>query len=221
MAANNDATRVSQGKAYVKGGPGANRGWRGLKACPGGARFALMIGKLNGKTPLIPASVFVAADAVVLGDVELGEQASVWYGCVLRGDINWIRVGARTNLQDGTIIHVGHRGQGTLVGSDVVVGHRVVLHSCTVEDAALIGMGAVVLDRAKVGRGSIVAAGSVVPPGMEIPPGVMVSGVPAKVRRELTEHELARTLAVVNRYVRVAACHLDPDLVVDFSLDPL
>jgi carbonic anhydrase/acetyltransferase-like protein (isoleucine patch superfamily) len=172
---------------------------------------------INGKAPHIPASAYVAPGAVVVGDVVLGEQASVWYGCVLRGDINWIRVGERTNLQDGTIIHVGHKGPGTTVGDDVVVGHRVVLHSCLIGDRVLIGMGAVVLDGATVGQGAVVAAGSVVPPGMTIPPGVMVSGVPAKVRRDLRPEELARTLAVVRRYIKVSACHRDPSLVVDFT----
>ena len=176
-----------------------------------------IIGTINGKTPIIAPSAFVAPGAVVVGDVELGSQTSVWYGCVLRGDINWIRVGARTNIQDGSVIHVGHRGQGTTVGADVVVGHRVVLHSCVIGDRALIGMGAVVLDGARVGEGSVVAAGSVVPPGMDIPPGVMVSGVPAKVRRDLRPDELARTLAVVGRYLKVSDCHRDPGLVVDFA----
>ena len=139
-----------------------------------------MIESINGKTPLVDPSAFIAPGAVVLGDVELGPQVSVWYGCVLRGDINWIRVGARTNLQDGSVIHVAHVGQGTQVGSEVVVGHRVVLHSCTVGDQVLIGMGAVVLDRAQVGEGCIVAAGAVVPPGMIVPPDTMVAGVPAR-----------------------------------------
>ncbi len=193
---------------------------RGRGCLPGrgrGAKFPSMIGPVNGKTPLIHPSAFVAPGAVVVGDVELGPQVSVWYGCVLRGDINWIRVGARTNIQDGSVIHVAHRGQGTTVGADVVVGHRVVLHSCVIDDRALIGMGAVVLDGARVGQGSVVAAGGVVPPGMEIPPGVMVSGVPAKVRRDLRPDELARTEAVVRRYLKVSDCHRDPGLVVDFT----
>ena len=176
-----------------------------------------LIGPLNGKEPRIDASAFVAPGAVVLGDVELGPQVSVWYGCVLRGDINWIRVGARTNLQDGTIIHVANRGDGTLVGQDVVVGHRVVLHSCVVGDRALIGMGAVVLDRARVGEAAVVAAGSVVAPGQVIPAGVMAAGVPARVKRDLTADELERPLRVVDRYLRVMACHQDPSLVYDFS----
>ncbi|MFH1032957.1 MAG: gamma carbonic anhydrase family protein [Pseudomonadota bacterium] len=178
-----------------------------------------LIGTVNGKTPSIDPTAFVAWGAVVLGEVELGPQVNVWYGCVLRGDINWIRVGARSNIQDGTMIHVGHKGQGTCVGADVVVGHRVVLHSCTIEDQALIGMGAVVLDHARVGRGAVVGAGSVVAPRQVIPPGVLALGVPAKVKRELTPEELARPLKVVDRYLRVTDCHRDLDVVHDFSQD--
>lgn len=166
-----------------------------------------MIESINGKNPLVAPSAFVAPDAVVLGDVELGPEASVWYGCVLRADINWIRVGAKSNLQDGTIIHVAYRGQGTQVGSEVVVGHRAVLHSCTVEDQALIGIGAVVLDRAKVGAGAIVAAGAVVPPGMEVPAGTMAAGVPAKVIREVTPEQRQATLGMMQRYLDAAAVH--------------
>ena len=166
-----------------------------------------MIESINGKTPLVDPSAFIAPGAVVLGDVELGPQVSVWYGCVLRGDINWIRVGARTNLQDGSVIHVSHVGQGTMVGSEVVVGHRVVLHSCTVGDQVLIGMGAVVLDRVQVGEGSIVAAGAVVPPGMIVPPDTMVAGVPAKVIRPVTPEQRQATVATMERYLKAMAMH--------------
>lgn len=166
-----------------------------------------MIEAVNKKMPQVDPTAFVAPGAVVLGDVELGPQASVWYGCVLRGDINWIKVGAKTNLQDGTIVHVAHRGQGTSVGSEVVVGHRVVLHSCTVGDQALIGIGAVVLDRAQIGAGAIVAAGAVVPPGMEVPPGALVAGVPAKVIREVTPEQRQATLGMMERYLEAAVMH--------------
>jgi len=176
-----------------------------------------MIAPINGKTPLIHPDVFVAPGAVVLGDVELGPEASVWYGAVLRGDINWIRIGARSNIQDGTVIHVAHRGQGTRVGREVVVGHRVVLHSCTVEYGALIGMGAVVLDRALVGARALVAAGSVVTPGTEIPAGVLAAGTPARVKRELTPEELAANQAVMLRYLKVSQCHRNPELTVNFA----
>ncbi|MCB2190377.1 MAG: gamma carbonic anhydrase family protein [Deltaproteobacteria bacterium] len=166
-----------------------------------------MIESINGNTPQVDPSAFIAPGAVVLGDVELGPEVSVWYGSVLRGDINWIRVGARTNLQDGTIIHVSHKGQGTQVGSEVVVGHRVVLHSCTVEDQVLIAMGAVVLDRAQVGEGSIVAAGAVVPPGMVVPPDTMVAGIPAKVIRPVTPEQRQATVATMERYLKAMAMH--------------
>ncbi|MGD8563055.1 MAG: gamma carbonic anhydrase family protein [Desulfarculaceae bacterium] len=179
-----------------------------------------MVGKVNGKTPRIDPSAFVAPGAVVLGDVELGPEASVWYGAVLRADINWIRVGARTSLQDGTIIHVSHKGQGTEVGKEVVVGHRVVLHSCTIGDNSLIGMGAVVLDQAKVGEWAVVAAGSVVAPGSEIPPYTMAMGVPAKPRRELSPQEAEAHRAPMLRYLRVMKCHQDPEMIVDFSQEP-
>ncbi|MCF8041309.1 MAG: gamma carbonic anhydrase family protein [Desulfarculaceae bacterium] len=166
-----------------------------------------MIESVNGKKPQVDPSAFIAPGAMVLGDVELGPEVSVWYGCVLRGDINWIRVGDKTNLQDGTIIHVAYKGQGTQVGSKVVVGHRAVLHSCTVEDCALIGIGAVVLDRAKVGAGAIVAAGAVVPPGMEVPPGAMAAGVPAKVIREVTPEQRQATQGMMKRYLEAAVMH--------------
>lgn len=166
-----------------------------------------MIESINGKTPLVDPSAFIAPGAVVLGDVELGPEVSVWYGCVLRGDINWIRVGARTNLQDGSVVHVSHTGQGTLVGSEVVVGHRVVLHSCTVGDQVLIGMGAVVLDRAQVGDGAIVAAGAVVPPGMIVPSNTMVAGIPAKVIRPVTPEQRQATVATMERYLKAMAMH--------------
>ncbi len=176
-----------------------------------------MIESINGKTPRVDPSAFVAPGAVVIGDVELGPEASVWYQSVLRGDINWIRIGARSSIQDGTVIHVAHRGDGATVGSEVVVGHRVVLHGCVVEDGCLIGMGAVVLDRAVIGAGSIVAAGAVVPPGMKVPPGTLVAGVPAKVRRELDPEDFERTKGAMNRYRRVARLHADPSLTIDFS----
>ena len=179
-----------------------------------------MIGKVNGREPRIHPSAFVAPGAVVLGDVELAEEASVWYQAVLRADINWIRVGARSNIQDGSVVHVAHRGDGVWVGADVVVGHRVVLHSCRVEDGCLIGNGAVLLDRCLVGAGSIIGAGSVVSPGQVIPPGVMALGVPAKVKRGLTEEERTWPQRVVNRYRQVARLHQNTEMVMDLSVTP-
>ncbi|RJX36557.1 MAG: gamma carbonic anhydrase family protein [Desulfarculus sp.] len=176
-----------------------------------------MIAMVNGKTPRVHPTAFVAPGAYVLGDVELGPQASVWYGCVLRGDVNLIQVGERSNLQDQTVLHANHRGHGVLVGAEVMVGHRVILHACTVGARALIGMGAVVLDGAVVGEGALVAAGAVVSPGTQVPPLTMVAGVPAKVRRQVTPEELANRRAAIERYIRLSACHADPSLVHDFS----
>ncbi|MCF8031668.1 MAG: gamma carbonic anhydrase family protein [Desulfarculaceae bacterium] len=177
-----------------------------------------MINTVNGKTPRIDPSAYVAPGAVVVGDVELGPESSVWYQAVLRGDINWIRIGARSNIQDGTIVHVDHSGDGTLVGSDVIVGHRVILHSCVVEDACLIGMGAVLLNRSSVGEGSIVAAGAVLSPGFVVPPGTLAAGVPAKIKRDLTQAEQDNILAGVGRYRQVMRAHQDPSVRVDFSV---
>ncbi|MEW5913141.1 MAG: gamma carbonic anhydrase family protein [Thermodesulfobacteriota bacterium] len=172
---------------------------------------------MNGKTPRVDPTAFVAPGAYVLGDVELGPQVSVWYGCVLRGDVNLIQVGARTNLQDQTVLHANHRGHGVLVGAEVMVGHRVILHACTVGDRALIGMGAVVLDRATVGEGATVAAGAVVSPDTVVPPFTLVAGVPAKVRRQVTPEELENRRGAIERYIRLSACHSDLSLVHDFS----
>lgn len=178
-----------------------------------------MISTVNGKTPRVDPTAFVAPGAYILGEVELGPQVSVWYGCVLRGDVNWIRVGARSNLQDQAVVHANHDGPGVLLGQEVMVGHRAILHACTIGDRALIGMGAVVLDRAVVGEGALVAAGAVVSPDSEIPPFMVAAGVPAKVRRQVSPAELANRQRSVERYIQVAACHADPSLVHDFSQD--
>ncbi len=149
-----------------------------------------MILTLGGRTPRIGEAVYIAPSADVIGDVEIGENASVWFQCVLRGDIEPIRVGANSNIQDGTIAHTID-GAPVVVGDWVTVGHRAVLHGCTIESHCLIGMGAVLLNRVRVGEGSIVAAGSLVPENTVIPPRSLYMGVPAKLRRELTEREQA------------------------------
>jgi carbonic anhydrase/acetyltransferase-like protein (isoleucine patch superfamily) len=144
----------------------------------------------NGKAPRIHESVYVAENAVVLGDVEIGAGSSIWFGALVRGDVNHIRIGARTNVQDYAILHVTSRTHPTVVGDDVTLGHRVTLHGCTVKDRCRVGIGAVVMDGAVVGENSMVAAGSLVPPGMIIPPGMLAVGSPARVKRELTPEEV-------------------------------
>ncbi len=144
----------------------------------------------NNIEPKIHETAFIADDAVVIGDVEIGADASVWFGSVLRGDVNFIRIGARTNLQDGTIIHVSSKGLPTILEENITVGHRVTLHACYVESGCLIGMGAIVMDGARIGKNSLVAAGALVTPGTQIPPNSLVIGSPAKVKRQLTPDEL-------------------------------
>lgn len=163
-----------------------------------------MIRAYQGKTPRIAASAYIDPSAQVIGDVEIGERSSVWPNAVIRGDVNFIRIGEETNIQDNCVVHVDSGHFPTIVGNRVTVGHGVILHGCTVEDDCVIGIGAIVLNGAKVGRGSIVAAGALVPEGMEIPPNSVVMGVPAKVRREVTEEERKRFEQNCRNYVRYA-----------------
>jgi len=142
----------------------------------------------------------------VLGDVRLGEDASVWYQSVLRADMEPITVGVRSNIQDLSMVHVDE-GVPCTIGSDVGVGHRVILHGCTIADFCLIGMGSVLLNHVHVGTGSVIGAGAVVPEGMEIPPGSLVLGVPAKVVRPVSPELRARIQATVDHYVRLARLH--------------
>lgn len=162
-----------------------------------------MICSFDGKLPLLDETVFVETSAHVVGDVELGADSSVWFGSVLRGDIHYIRIGARTNIQDLTVIHVQHGRFPAIVEDEVTVGHRAVLHGCHIGARSLIGMGAVVMDEAKVGPESIVAAGSVVSPGTVVPPRKLALGVPAKVVRSLTEAEVLEILSSAGRYVEL------------------
>ncbi|MBZ0272489.1 gamma carbonic anhydrase family protein [bacterium] len=141
-----------------------------------------IIRELNGKTPDLAPDVFVAPGAVVIGDVTIGAGSSVWYGSVLRGDVGHVRIGKRTNIQDLCMLHMSTGKSNCVVGDDVTVGHRVILHGCAIEDRALIGMGAIILDNAVIGAGSIVAAGAVVLENTIVPPGSLVVGIPAKVR---------------------------------------
>lgn len=156
--------------------------------------------------PRIPESAFVAPSADVVGDVELGEEASVWYQCVLRGDIAPIRVGAETNIQDLTMVHVDV-DTPCLIGDRVGIGHRAIVHGCQVRDDALVGMGAVVLSGAVVGEGALVAAGAVVTEGMEVPAGALAAGVPAKVIRDVDEELRRRIRLTVSHYRELKEGH--------------
>lgn len=159
-----------------------------------------------GKKPDIARASFVAANATVLGDVTLGAQSSVFYGAVLRGDIARIVVGEGTNLQDNVIVHLAD-DLDAIIGAWCTVGHGAIVHACTVEDECLIGMGATILDGARIGARSIVAAGAVVTPGMAIPPGSMVMGAPAKVKRALSLEEQGALRGLAKKYVAVSTAH--------------
>jgi carbonic anhydrase/acetyltransferase-like protein (isoleucine patch superfamily) len=166
-----------------------------------------MILTLAGRTPRIVASAYVAPSADIIGTVELGENSSVWFQCVLRGDIEPIRVGANSNIQDGSIVHT-MMGSPVTVGDWVTVGHRVVLHGCTVENNCLIGMGAVLLNNVHVGEGSIVAAGALVAENTVIPPRSLYMGVPAKRRREVTKDEQAFIRMHADHYLQYKETYL-------------
>ena len=152
--------------------------------------------------PTVHPTAFVDSSAQVIGDVHLGAESSVWMNVVIRGDVNHIRLGDRSNIQDLTLVHVMLGTNPTFVGNDVTVGHSAVIHGCTIEDRCLIGMGAILLNGCVVGTGSIVAAGALVPEGMVIPPGSMVMGMPAKVKRSLTPDEDRSIQGYADRYVK-------------------
>jgi carbonic anhydrase/acetyltransferase-like protein (isoleucine patch superfamily) len=162
-----------------------------------------MIRPFNGIEPKIDETAYVTDDAVIVGDVEIGENSSVWYGSVLRGDVNYIRIGARTNIQDQTIIHVSSKGLSTIVEDEVTVGHRVTLHACHVERGCLIGIGAILMDGVCIGANSLVGAGSLLTPGTQIPPRSLVIGSPGRVKRELTDDELAALEKSWRNYVEL------------------
>lgn len=156
--------------------------------------------------PQIHATAFVAPTAAVMGDVTLEEHASVWYHSVLRGDMAPIRIGAESNIQDGTIVHVDE-GVPCTIGRRVGVGHRVILHGCTVEDECLIGMGSVLLNNVRIGTGSVVAAGAVIPEGMIVPPGSLVMGVPGRIVRQVEPGLRERITGTWRHYVEQAEAH--------------
>ncbi|KEP75890.1 anhydrase [Microbacterium sp. SUBG005] len=163
---------------------------------------------IDGATPAVHDTAFVASGARIVGDVRLSERASVWYNAVLRGDSAPIVIGARSNLQDNVSVHVD-AGHGVVIGDDVSVGHNAVVHGCRIDDGSLIGMGSVVLSGAHIGAGSLVAGGAVVLEGTTVPPGSLVAGVPAKVRRALTDDERAGILRNAQTYLRHTVRHAD------------
>ncbi|HEX9655985.1 MAG TPA: gamma carbonic anhydrase family protein [Bacteroidota bacterium] len=156
------------------------------------------------KSPKIHSSVFIAEGAIVIGDVLISPHASVWYQSVLRGDINSVQIGERTNVQDGCVLHVT-QNHPVIVGDDVTIGHRTIVHGCKIGDCALIGMGAIVLDGAVVGKNALIAAGAVVKEGFTVPERTLVAGIPARIMRELTNKEVEHIRQSAVHYVDYAA----------------
>jgi carbonic anhydrase/acetyltransferase-like protein (isoleucine patch superfamily) len=164
-----------------------------------------MMRPFRGTTPRIAESAYIDSSAEIAGDVVIGERSSVWMNVSIRGDVNHIRIGDETSIQDNSVIHVEQELHSCTIGNRVTVGHRAVLHGCEVEDEALIGIGAIVLNGAKIGRGAIVAAGALVTEGMQVPANMLAMGVPAKVRREVTAEEQERFRANCDHYVELTA----------------
>src|SRR5712692_4914306 len=167
-----------------------------------------MIRPFRGIHPQIQPTAFIAESAQVVGDVHVGEQASVWFGTVVRGDMFYIRIGARTNVQDNCVLHTRTGEKPTILEEEVTVGHSATLHGCYVEQGSLIGIGSIVLDDARVGAQSLVAAGSLISPGTIIPPRSLVMGMPARVKRTLTEEEVANLATYWQNYVEYSAMYL-------------
>lgn len=157
-----------------------------------------------GARPVVDATAFIAESARVIGDVHLGPESSVWFGAVIRGDVNRIRIGAATNIQDNAVVHVTNRTAPTTIGDRVTVGHSAVVHGCTVENDVLVGIGAVILDHAVIGHDSLVGARALVTGGMRVPPRSLVLGSPARVVRSLTDEEVVQVHAYARNYVTYA-----------------
>ncbi len=158
--------------------------------------------------PTIGDKVFIAENAAVIGDVEIGEGSSIWFGCTVRGDVHEIRIGKRTNIQDNTVIHTTRNLSGTYIGDEVTVGHGAILHACTIGNQAFVGMGAIILDQARLEDRSMLAAGALLPPNKVVPTGQLWGGSPARYMRDMTEEELKFLSVSADNYVRLAAEYL-------------
>lgn len=163
-----------------------------------------MLHSYLGHSPQLGTSVFTVDSAEIIGDVVIGDYSSIWFNVVIRGDVNYIRIGSRTNVQDGTVIHVDHSRYPTHIGDDVTIGHNVTLHGCNIGDRCLIGMGAVVMDNVTIENDAMVGAGALVPPGTVIPSGSLFMGSPAKFKRKLTQKELDHLKQSAQNYIKYA-----------------
>ena len=171
-----------------------------------------MIRTFQGIKPTIPQSCFIEDTAVIIGDVVMGEECSAWFHAVIRGDVNYIRIGNRTNVQDLCMLHVTHDTHPLIIGDDVTIGHNVVLHGCTIHNRVLVGMGAIIMDGAVIGEDSVVGAGALITEDTVVPPKSLILGSPAKVKRPVTEQELAWIRESAQNYIRYSRQYLSgPD----------
>ena len=168
-----------------------------------------MIRAYRGVVPRVAASAYIDASSQLIGDITIGERASVWPGVVARGDVNFIRIGDETSIQDNSVLHCDAGPFPLVIGSRVTVGHMVTLHGCTIEDGCVIGIGSIVLNGARIGHGAVIAAGALVPEGMDVPPRSLVMGVPGKVRREISEEEQQRFRENADHYVDACRIYRD------------
>ncbi|CAK0769217.1 Uncharacterized transferase YtoA [Gammaproteobacteria bacterium] len=176
------------------------------------SNFSPLILRYRGIYPTIDKTAFIAPGAVIIGDVVIGPETSVWFGCVVRGDVNCVRIGARTNIQDGTVVHVASIGQGTHIGDDVTIGHCALLHECVLENHAFVGMRASVLDGAKVQSHGMLAAGALLSPRKVLPSGQIWAGTPAKFLRELTATDREEFIPRASQYVALGQEYLLAEL---------
>ena len=160
-----------------------------------------MISDFEGKSPNIDSSCFIAPGVDIIGDVSIGRDSSVWFGSVLRGDMHYIKIGSRSNIQDNCTVHVTTDVHPTIIGDEVTIGHNVIIHGCEIEDRCLIGMGAIIMDGAVIGSGSLIGAGALVSPGTVVPPNSLIVGLPGKVVRETTEAERTETIERAQHYI--------------------
>ena len=168
-----------------------------------------MLLAFQNTTPRTDSSSYIVESALVIGDVTIGAESSIWFNAVIRGDVNYIKIGKRTNIQDGCVLHVAREKYPLIIGNDVTVGHNATLHACTIESRCLIGMGATVMDGSKIGENCIIGAGSLVTPNTVIEPGNMVMGSPAKVKRILTGNEIHSIIKSASHYVNDIKSYLD------------
>ena len=168
-----------------------------------------MLIEFNSSSPELGKEVFIAQNAVVIGDVSIGDNSSIWFNSVVRGDVHFIRIGSRTNIQDSSVLHV-RKGQNPLIiGDEVTIGHRVVAHGCTINSKTLIGIGSIILDGAVIQENSIIAAGSLVPPGFVVPSGKLAIGSPCKIKRDLSETEIESIRILSSNYVGYSKDYLN------------